>query len=240
MTTPPRDADPGHSAQPFEATVRTSSRAQYEGRVTHTHDRVVTIEFAREDAPLFQIAEELTVSFRSREIFEPFVARSRVIFRQENPFRSRYRFRFREKDAQTLNALFKRRTASRVRTDDDVAVDARACGAESATRVTCTLRDISRSGLSLRVDERGEAQLCRADRLQLGFRLPGDPELFDLAASVRYRQLADDGVQYGLELDRSEDAHARRTAERIEAYIQRRKAAIIEKALGASWLPKAK
>jgi len=238
MTTPPRDSEPASSAEPFEAVVRGASSAEHAGRVTNAQDRVITIEFAREDGPLVEIAEELTVSFRSRAMFEPFVARSRVIFRHENPYRSRYRFRFGERDAEALNALFKRRAALRVRSDGNVTVEARATEFDGATSTACTLRDVSTSGLSLRVGTSDAAELARAERLHLRFRLPGDPELFDVAARVRYRELADDGVRYGLEIERSEVARARHVIERIDAYVERRKAAILSSALGASYLPK--
>jgi len=237
MSTPPRDHAPGSSDPAVKATVR-ASHAEHEGRVVGARDRVVTIEFAREDSPLFLIAEELTVSFRSREMREPFSARSRVIFRQDNPYRSRYRFRFSEKDAQALAALFKRRATARVRADGDILVEAREEGVETGECAACELRDLSSAGLSLRVGIEAEARLCRVDRLRLDFRLPGDPEPFDLVAAVRHRRLAGQSVQYGLELELPDGAEGARTRERLEAYVRRRKSSIIERALGASWLPR--
>jgi c-di-GMP-binding flagellar brake protein YcgR len=161
-----------------------------------------------------------------------------VIFRHENPYRSRYRFRFGDQDAEALNVLFKRRASVRVRSDENVTIEARATESDHATSAVCTLRDVSSSGLSLSVGASDAAELVRAERLQLRFQLPGDPELFDVAARVRYRELAEDGVRYGLEIERSEVAGKSRVIERIDAYVERRKAAILSSALGASYLPK--
>jgi hypothetical protein len=238
MTTQ-RDPDPAPKQHALEATVRTASKAEYQGQVSATQPRVATIEFAREGAPLFLMSEELTVVFRSREVFEPFAARSRVIFRQDDIYRSSYKFRFSERDGQALNALFKRRGSLRMRADEEVSVETRAWGEKDGPTLDCGLRDISKTGMSLRVGAQGEVALCRADRLHLRFRLPGDGELFDLSADVRYRQLADDTVQYGLEFDWTDQACAAASMRRIEAFILRRKSAIIGRALGASWLPPA-
>jgi hypothetical protein len=216
----------------LQATVSTASQEEYRGDVDGAEHRLVTITFAREGGPHFPIADELTVAFRSREIFEPFVARSRVIFRQDDPFRSRYKFEFSEKDAQTLNAIFKRRAAVRMRPDEDLPVQACAPGGESSGLVACDLRDISKTGLSLRVAGEGEARLYNLDRLQLDFQLPGDDLRFDLEAEVRYRQLVDEHVHYGLEFDRLPAG----IVQRIEAYIQRRQNEIIERTLGSTWL----
>jgi hypothetical protein len=232
MTRDPRDSDKASKSSVLQAIVSTAAREEYRGAVDGAEHRLVTIAFEREGGPHFPIADELDVAFRSREIFEPFVARSRVIFRQDDPYQSRYKFEFSEKDAQTLNAILKRRAAVRMRPDEDLAVRARAPGTASTGLVDCDLRDISKSGLSLRVAAGGETRLCELDRLQLAFQLPGDDEDFDIEAEVRYRQLVDEHVHYGLEFDQLPTGIARR----IEAYIQRRQNEIIERTLGSTWL----
>lgn len=232
MTPSQNDPDSGPSSNTLQATVHTASKMDFRGQVAAAQHRVVTIEFARDGAPNLPIAEELTVSFRSREVFDPFAARSRVIFRQDDSHRSRYKFEVSERDGQTLNALFKRRASARMRSDEEVVVEVREAGMKIAPYLECRLRDISKSGMSLRVASQVETQLCSMDRLELRFHLPGDDALFDLMAGVRYRQLLDECVHYGLEFERTPgDA-----AGRIEAYIQRRQREIIQLALGSSWM----
>lgn len=234
MTAPHRDFDTSLEVKALQASVRTTSSLEFQGHVDSAQHREVTITFPRDGGPIFAIGQELTVSFRSREVFEPFAASARVIFRKDDPYQSRYRFEVGESDAQTLSALYKRRGGARMRPEEDFPVETLATGIGDDSRVRCKLRDISKSGLSLCVSQADEAKLCSLDRMSISFELPGDGSRIEVEAEVRYRQLEGEEVHYGLEFDRISAA----VVESIEAFILRRQDEIVEGALGPTWLAK--
>jgi hypothetical protein len=236
MTPSHREIRSGTPANSLQACVRSIGYKEHRGQVTATHDDVATIDFPRETAPYFPVAQEITVTFRSREIFQPFVARSRVVLREDTEEHLRYKLRFNEQDAQTVSALFKRRASPRVVPDEGLAMSV--CDAEDADDgafLSARVRDLSTSGCSFYIEPASEMQLCSARRLKIRFRLPGDAERFNLLADVRYRKLVDHSVQYGLEFDWRSEARAPRVKERIDAFVQRRKREIMERAMGPHW-----
>src|SRR3954464_15722595 len=91
--------EPVFSSRVLEATVITESETKYNGVVSSAQHGAVAIDFARESRPLFPIAASYAVIFSSREAGQSYKARGRVVFRQDEPFRARYKFQFTDKDA---------------------------------------------------------------------------------------------------------------------------------------------
>jgi c-di-GMP-binding flagellar brake protein YcgR len=236
MTPSPRETRSNSAAHSLQACVRSIGYKEHRGQVTATHDDVATVDFPRGTAPYFPVAQEITITFRSREIFQPFVARSRVVLREDTEEHLRYKLRFSEQDAQTVSALFKRRASPRVMPDEEIGMSVcDAADADDGAFLSARVRDLSTSGCSFYIEPASEMQLCSARRLKIRFRLPGDAEKFNLLADVRYRKLVDHSVQYGVEFNWNADPRAPRVKERIDAFVQCRKREIMEHAMGPDW-----
>jgi hypothetical protein len=236
MSPSPRQIRSATHGNFLQACVRSIGHKEHRGTVVATHQEIATIEFPRASGPYFPVAQEITVAFRSPEIFQPFAARSRVLQREDNGDHVRYKLRFSEEDAQTLSALVKRRTSPRVVPDGAVAISI--CDAESAdddTFLEARLRDLSATGCSFYVDPPSEMRLCSARQLRIRFRLPGDAEKFGLVGEVRYRRLVDHSIQYGVRFDWKAEPRVLRARDRLEDFVGQRKRAIMERAMGPGW-----
>jgi hypothetical protein len=132
---------------PLHAYVRSVGYKEHRGLVAATQDDVATVDFQRASAPFFPVAQEISVTFRSTEIFQPFVARSRVIMREDDVDHLHYKLRFNEQDGQTVCTLFKRRASPRVVPDESFPIEVGDAEHKGAT-LTARLRDISTQGLS--------------------------------------------------------------------------------------------
>jgi hypothetical protein len=220
----------------LQACVRSAGQKEHRGLVTGTQDDVTSVAFARGSAPYFPVAEEIMVTFRSQEVPKPFVARSRVILREDDNERLRYKLRLSECDAQVVTLLFKRRSSARVVPEVPLSI---AVSSEQSAGVSLAarLRDVSIHGMSFYIEPAHEKQLYSANRLKVRVQLPGERERLDLVVEVRYRKLVDELIQFGLKIDWKQHAEAARVRETIQSYVLRRKREIMEQAALRSSTP---
>jgi hypothetical protein len=202
------------------------------GVVRQAQDNIVTVDFKRWTSPFFPVAQEIAVTFRSNEMFRPFVARSRVILREDQDSHLRYKLCFGEQDGQSIRVLFRPRASLRIVPEKLCPIKVRDAMESSSTILKAHLRDISLQGVSFWVDPTSELQLSSACRMKMLVQLPGEPNKLELIADVRYRRLVDDQVQIGLAFRWSEFKHDKVVRQCLDAYIQRRKREIRERALG--------
>jgi hypothetical protein len=210
--------------------VRNGGEKEHRGLVIATQDDVATVAFARGSAPYFPVAEEVLVTFRSQEVPKPFVARSRVIQRDDDSDRLRYKLRLSDHDAQIVTLLFRRRASTRVVPENALPISVWSEQSGSGGAATARLRDLSTHGISLYIDPAHEKQLCSANRVRVRLQLPGARERLDLVADVRYRKLVDHEIQCGLKIDWKDNANATAVREMIQAYVIRRRSEIAEQA----------
>lgn len=203
-----------------------------QGKVTKVDHHVVTVEFARKGAPVIPIARQATLSFSSADLQKPLSARSRVIVRRDDDEKICYDFQFHPIDGETLNAVFRRRTAARVKPPEVVAVTAKTSYDDKSAGVSALLNDVSLTGLSISMGCQGEAQLCNHDRVLLSFRLPGVDTAIELVGFVRYRRMAGTMIRYGVEFDNAATKNYAQQEERIAAYMVKRKAEAVQQTLG--------
>lgn len=201
------------------------------GKVTKVDHHVVTVEFDRKGAPLIAIARQAVVAFTSADLDKPLSARSRVIYRRDEENTLTYEFQFSAIDGETLNAVFRRRTAARVKPPEVVGVTVRATGDEKSAGISCVLNDLSLTGMSVSLGSHGEAQLCGADKLFVTFRLPGQDRTIELVGTVRYRRMAGTMIRLGIEYDNKATKDWAPQEELIAAYMVKRKIESVQSTL---------
>lgn len=202
------------------------------GKVVRVEHHTVTIEFPRDRAPILAIARQTAVAFSSADLQTPLTVRSRVVFRRDEEDKLIYEFQFSPIDGETLNAVFRRRTASRVKPAEVVAVMARIPGQDLTPGVSAMLNDISLTGMSLSMGSQGEMQLCGHDHLHLSFKLPNVDQPIELIGKVRYRRMYGTMIRYGVEYDAQATADYAAQEERIAAYMVKRKIESVHNTIG--------
>ncbi len=202
------------------------------GKVVKVEHHTVTVEFPRDRAPTLAIARQTAVAFSSADLATPLAVRSRVVFRRDEDDKLIYEFQFSPIDGETLNAVFRRRTASRVKPAEVVAVMARIPNQDLTPGVSAMLNDISLTGLSLSMGSQGEMQLCSHDRLHLSFKLPNIDQAIELIGLVRYRRMYGTMIRYGIEYDVAATHEYATQEERIAAYMVKRKIESVHNSLG--------
>jgi c-di-GMP-binding flagellar brake protein YcgR len=205
---------------------------QIQGKVKKVDHHVVSVEFTRAVAPLLPIARQCTVQFSSADLEKPMAARSRVILRRDDTDTITYDFQFSPLDGETLNAVFRRRTAARVKPTEVVAVSVRSAKSDATPVVNAVLNDISLSGVSLSIGTQGEAMLCTTDSVVLSFRLPNVDMPIEVVGLVRYRRMAGTMIRYGIEYDPKSTREYGKQEERIAAYMVKRKIESVQQTLG--------
>jgi hypothetical protein len=216
----------------LRAFVRSTQSKEHSGIVTAAKDDVATVDFQPKFAPFVPIARELSVAFRSSESFQPFVARSRVIEREDSDDHLRYKLRFNERDAQTIRAMFTRRASPRVVPAQMVRVAVRDAEQADSTNQRATLCDISTSGFAVYVDAVTEMQLCSVRRVRVFFQIPGSAEVIDLIGDLRHRRLVEKSVQLAVAIDWKVTKNASRARKSLQEYVRLRKREILGCALG--------
>jgi hypothetical protein len=217
---------------PLYAIVRSGGHKEHTGLLVAVQDSVATIDFKRESTPFFPVAQEIAVSFRSLEMQRPFDARGRVLLREDDESRLRYKLRFHEQDAQMIRMLFKRRNAPRAVPESTLSIEVRDAEQANAATLDARLRDISTQGLAFFVDPTSEMQLCSAHRLRVRIQLPGVDAALDLITDVRYRRVVDEHVQIGAVINWNAIRQPQRVRDHIASYVQRRKNEVAEQMSG--------
>ncbi|MBI5363494.1 MAG: PilZ domain-containing protein [Planctomycetes bacterium] len=201
------------------------------GKVIKVDHHVVTVEFQRQGAPLIAIARQAVVAFSSADLEKPLSARSRVIYRRDDADTLTYEFQFSAIDGETLNAVFRRRTAARVKPPEVVGVTVRSGYDDKTPGINAVLNDLSLTGMSISLGSQGEIQLCSAEKLLVSFKLPGQEKSIDLVATVRYRRMAGTMIRFGIEYDNKATKDWSGQEERIAAYMVKRKIETVQSTL---------
>ncbi|MFO1010783.1 MAG: PilZ domain-containing protein [Planctomycetota bacterium] len=202
------------------------------GRVVKVDHHVVTVEFPRQGAPMIPIARQAVVGFSSADLEKPLTARSRVIFRRDESDKLVYEFQFSAIDGETLNAVFRRRTAARVKPPEVVGVTVRTGYDDASAGTSSVLNDVSLTGLSISLGSQGETLLHDKERLLLSFKLPGQDKPIELVGIVRYRRMAGTMIRYGIEYDPKGTRDYSSQEERLASYMVKRKIESVQQTLG--------
>ncbi|MBK7875418.1 MAG: PilZ domain-containing protein [Planctomycetes bacterium] len=202
------------------------------GKVVKVDHHVVSVEFPRQGAPLIPIARQAVVAFSSADLDKPLSARSRVIYRRDEPDLLHYEFQFSAIDGETLNAVFRRRTAARVKPPEVVGVTIRAGYDDTSPGTSSVLNDISLTGLSISLGSQGETMLHDKERLLISFKLPNQDKPIEVIGIVRYRRMAGTMIRYGIEYDPKGTRDYGSQEERIAAYMVKRKIETVQQTLG--------
>lgn len=201
------------------------------GKVVKVDHHVVAVEFQRQGAPLIAIARQAVVAFSSADLEKPLSARSRVIYRRDDADTLLYEFQFSAIDGETLNAVFRRRTAARVKPPEVVGVTLRTGYDDKSPGISAVLNDLSLTGLSVSLGSQGEIQLCSAAKLLVSFKLPGQEQCIELVGTVRYRRMAGTMIRFGIEYDNKATNGWSEQEARIAAYMVKRKIETVQSTL---------
>jgi hypothetical protein len=191
----------------------------------------VTADFPRSDCPIMPIGAEVTLGFQGPYLPRAVWAAGRVIYRREELFRHRYRFRFDEEARVSLASVVNSRRAMRLRPHPSQAIPVVVQSLDGETEAEGWINDVSATGMSLRVSLEVEEKLYPQWGVAVRFQLPGADDQFRMVGSVCYRHLVGDAVHYGIDFDPQategfEPQHTRITA-------------IVDSASQSSGLPKA-
>lgn len=149
-----------------------------------------------------------------------------VASRSEEGDGRRYGFEFLDRTAleqglgQRLFRLFNRRGQVRVCMDGAPA----AARAERGAICAVGLFDLSAGGLALSIPLQAHAELGRAERLLVRFRLPGEEQALQVVATVQNRRPTPEGLIYGLALDPQETRNFQEVEGHIARFLWRREA----------------
>lgn len=221
------------STSTLSARVEWPGEKPFEGRVVATDHNLATLEFLRKSAPILPIGCQVGLSVFGPDLAEPLVVRGRVAHRRDFDETITYQFQFAPQDGEALNAIFKRRTASRIRPDEVIAVQVAIAGGTPAPALNSVLNDISRTGVSITIGTPAEARLCNATHLMLSFHLPGINGPIELAGRIRYRRLTGTTIRYGLEFAPQGRADHEKQVARVGDYMTKRKHDVVKQTLAA-------
>lgn len=213
---------------PIVARIKTGEDTFVDGLLTETDGQQAVVEFQASEAPALPIAGKTVVSIVGGGPAK--IVAARVIARSDDRVRCYYRFESIEEDAFVQATVVNLRQAVRVQpaNRETIEVILRGEGRGRPTRVT--LIDISRSGLGVQLQTKGEDSLHRERKVRLAFRLPGDDEAFRLVGHIRQRSLFGSAIRYGIEFVQDQVTNFEREEERINRYVMKRQVEMLRAA----------
>lgn len=227
--TPPLDRGSIHLKR-----AHVGSQRIFVGRLENLPDARGLLEasFAGEGVPALRMGQHVELCFLDEE---PGTARaylSQVVSRRELEGGQSFRFRVKLRANDVPGPELTRRAADRVCVDEWTSSSLRIQSLEGAEGRTSdepgaesVLLDLSRSGAQILVPFELEAQLFAADTVRVSFRLgdsPGGP--CQVQARIRWREMGEGGVRYGLQFLFDDSPEHARWRERIATYVEARRA----------------
>jgi PilZ domain len=188
----------------MQVLLHTSEDELFHGRCTDLssgrEDLVAMVEFGSEQAPVIRLGERTSLLFRGGGLVSSVETEGLALLRTDDQNRRCYAFRLDGVSKRSFPLLGSRRSA---RVNPKTAKPVRVTVLELPGDVPpeVEVHDISATGLSILVEPRLENHLCKRVLLRLSVLLPGDVDVIELAAVIRYRRLFGAALLYGLEID---------------------------------------
>lgn len=233
--------------------VHVGSQVAYTGRLEALPDANGRLEasFASDSSPALRIGQHVEVCYEDRGTPRTFLAQA--ISRRSGVRLTNYRFRIKWRASEGLGLDLNRRRANRVEVDEWTSGSLRLtpwgpgapmqgpyvllAGDYSQVELRilahflevdspeAILLDLSASGAQALAPFALEALLFDCDQVLVSFRLGDSPtEPCVVAACIRWRELGDKGVRYGLQFLFEDSAEQDYQSQRITAYVEARRA----------------
>ncbi len=186
---------------------------------SHGEDARITADFPADAGPALPIGSPVLVRFHGGPLSTVREVPGQVVFRSSDLIRQRYQFLFPGAVHRALGPVVNRRGAIRVHPDEEEPVPTTIWAIDGPHRFEAELLDVSGTGISIRVAEEDERKLLGCWQVRVHLELPEEKTPVEINGHIRYRQLLDDGVKFGIEFPDAGSPGVRYHQERIYRYV---------------------